>query len=124
MNGMDNILRRIREDAQREMDAMQQEALEKREAILARGREQSERLLAEGRQKNLQLAEGRKARLISAANMESRQVLLYNKQKHCVAKARLYVFHIHGRNIRLCEIRLPVQGTHSKFGVQDNSNGI
>ena len=35
MNGMDNILRRIREDAQREMDAMQQEALEKREAILA-----------------------------------------------------------------------------------------
>ena len=82
MNGTDNILRRIREDAQREMDAMQQEALEKREAILARGREQSDRLLAEGRQKNLQLAEGRKARLISAANMESRQVLLYNKQKY------------------------------------------
>ena len=72
MNGMDNILRRIREDAQREMDAMQQEALEKREAILARGREQSERLLAEGRQKNLQLAEGRKARLISAKNQTTR----------------------------------------------------
>ena len=82
MNGMDNILRRIREDAQREMDAMQQEALEKRDEILARGREQSERLLAEGRQKNLQLAENRKTRLISAANMESRQVLLHNKQKY------------------------------------------
>jgi len=82
MNGMDNILRRIREDAQREMDAMQQEALEKREAILAHGREQAQRQLSQGRQKNAQLAENRKTRLVSAANMESRQILLHNKQKY------------------------------------------
>ena len=82
MNGMDNILRRIREDAQREMDAMEREALEKQQAILAQGRAQAEAILEEGRQSNRAAADSRKARLVSAANMEARQVLLQTKQKY------------------------------------------
>ncbi len=91
MNGLDNILRRIREDAQKEMDAMRQEALEKAEAILAEGRAKADALLAQGRQKNAELAESRKTRLVSAANMEARQMLLYTKQKYideCFTLAR------------------------------------
>ena len=82
MNGLDNILRRIREDAQREMDAMEREALEKQQAILAQGRAQAEAILEEGRQSNRAAADSRKARLVSAANMEARQVLLQTKQKY------------------------------------------
>ena len=82
MNGLDNILRRIREDAQREMDAMEREALEQQQAILERGKAQAEALLAEGRQANQAAADSRKARLVSAANMEARQVLLQTKQNY------------------------------------------
>lgn len=91
MNGLDNILRRIREDTQKEMDAMRQEALEKAEAIRAESRTKTDALLAQGRQKNTELAESRKARLVSAANMEARQTLLHTKQKYideCFTLAR------------------------------------
>jgi len=89
MNGLDNILRRIREDAQREMDAMEQEALQQQQAILERGRAQAEAILAEGRQSNQAAADSRKARLISAANLEARQVLLQTKS-NTLKKASLW----------------------------------
>ena len=82
MNGLDNILRRIREDAQREMDAMEREALEQQQAILERGKAQAEVLLTAGRQTNQAAADSRKARLVSAANMEARQILLQTKQNY------------------------------------------
>lgn len=82
MNGLDNILRRIREDAQREMDAMEREALEQQQAILERGKARAEAILADGRQDNQTAADSRKARLVSAANMEARQVLLQTKQQY------------------------------------------
>lgn len=80
MNGLDNILRRIREDAQAELDALQQEAGEKAQAVRAQGQAQAEAQLAAGQQQNAVLAETHKQRLISAANMEARQMILQAKQ--------------------------------------------
>lgn len=91
MNGLDNILRRIREDAQREMDAMEREAQTQREAILVQGKAQAEAILTEGRQHNRAAADSQTARLVSAANMEARQLLLRAKQQYmeeCFAAAR------------------------------------
>lgn len=94
MNGLDNILRRIREDALSEMDAMEQEAQTQREAILARGTAQAEEILTTGRQRNQAAAASHKARLVSTANAEARQLVLQTKQQYmddCFAAARQQV---------------------------------
>ena len=94
MNGLDNILRRIHEDAQREMEAMEQEAQAQREAILASGKAQAEEILTTGRQRNRADADSHKTRLVNAANMEARRLLLQTKQQYmddCFAAARQQV---------------------------------
>lgn len=80
MNGLDNILRRIREDTQAELDALQQEAREKIRGILADGQAKADAQLAAGRQQNALAAESHKQRMISAANTEARQIVLQAKQ--------------------------------------------
>ena len=94
MNGLEKITGRIQTDAQCEMDALEREARTKADLLLAAGRERADALMAEGRQQNEALAASQKARLVSAANMESRQMVLQAKQS-CIdavfdqAKARL-----------------------------------
>jgi len=92
MNGMDNILRRIREDAQRETDAMRQEAQAQADALLEQGRARAEAILAQGREENAALAQRRKTRLLSAANMEARQTVLFTKQTY-IDEAFSLAFH-------------------------------
>ncbi len=82
MNGIDNILRRIRADAQAEREALEREAEARCQAVLDRGRARQEDILKTGRQENQRAAQARKTRLISAANMEARQVVLQTKQKY------------------------------------------
>lgn len=81
MNGLDNILRRIREDNRAELDALQQETREKVRDILAEGQAKADQQLAAGRQQIRLAAESHRQRLVSAANMEARQMLLQTKQE-------------------------------------------
>lgn len=81
MNGIENIVRRIREDTQAEIDRGAAQAQAEAERITARYRAQAE---AEGKDlaaRNEKAAAEREERLVSAARMEARKTALAAKQE-------------------------------------------
>ena len=81
MNGIENIVRRIREDTQAEIDRGAAQAQAEAERITARYRAQAE---AEGKDlaaRNEKAAAEREERLVSAARMEARKAALAAKQE-------------------------------------------
>ncbi len=81
MNGIEKITERIRRDAQSEIDALLQEAEKKAESIKAAAEEKAAQRLSAGRRQNSDAAENHESRLISAAEMDARQMLLAAKQE-------------------------------------------
>lgn len=81
MNGIEKITERIRRDAQSEIDALLQEAGKKAESVKAAAEEKAAQRLSIGRRQNSDAAENHESRLVSAAEMEGRQMLLAAKQE-------------------------------------------
>ena len=80
MNGLDNILRRIREETQAELDALQQETEDKILQLEAQTQARRDALAAAGAEQNKVLAENHLQRLTGSAKMEARQMQLQTKQ--------------------------------------------
>lgn len=81
MNGIEKITERIRRDAQSEIDALLQEAGKKAESVKVAAEEKAAQRLSIGRRQNADAAENHESRLVSAAEMEGRQMLLAAKQE-------------------------------------------
>lgn len=81
MNGIEKITERIRRDAQSEIDTLLQEAGKKAESVKAEAEEKAAQRLSIGRRQNSDAAENHESRLVSAAEMEGRQMLLAAKQE-------------------------------------------
>ncbi len=80
MNGLENILRRIREETQAELDVMQQETQDKILQLETEALARREAVAASGAQQNKTLTEAYLQRQTGAANMEARQMQLQTKQ--------------------------------------------
>ena len=81
MNGIEKITQRIRNDAQAEIDALLLEAEKKAAAITSEAEAQATEKLRLGRRQNAEAAELHENRLISAVEMEARQMTLAAKQE-------------------------------------------
>lgn len=80
MNGLEKIIGRIQTDTREELAQLRQATEEKAAAIRREAEAQTAQRLSAGRAQNEAAAESHKARLISAANMASRQQVLDAKQ--------------------------------------------
>ena len=80
MNGIEKITQRIDADTRTEIDAVLAEAEQKASAVRAGYEAQAAELKKTGENRNRELAEKHHERLVSAAQMESRQQLLATKQ--------------------------------------------
>ena len=81
MNGIEKITQRIAADAQVEIDRLLADAQAQAQDIAARSSAQAEAERADWKACNAQLAAEREARLISAAQMEAKKVVLATRQE-------------------------------------------
>ncbi|MGM9619418.1 MAG: V-type ATP synthase subunit E [Oscillospiraceae bacterium] len=81
MNGIEKITQRIERDARAEIDSLLQEAGKKADGVRAEAERQAEERLRLGRAQNAEAARFYRDRLVSAAEMEARQMQLAAKQE-------------------------------------------